>query len=435
MTQDENTVQFSLRRHALAIAIAAAILVIGLGGWATTTEFAGAVVASGQLVVDSNVKKVQHPTGGVIAQLYVREGDHVKAGDILVRLDDVQTRANLAIVTKNLDELAARQAREEAERDGIDTIDFPRDLLARMDNADVAKAVKGEQRQFDVRRSAREGQRSQLKERVAQSNEEIKGYEAQIVAKDSQIDWIIKELEGVNDLWKKNLVPYTRVTALERDKARLEGERGQLVAAIAQSKGKIAETQLQILQIDQEMRAEVGKDLADIRAKTAELSERRIAAEDQLRRVDIRAPQDGLVFQLAVHTVGGVIAQGEQIMLIVPLSDSLDVEAKIAPQDIDQLQIGQPAILRFVAFNQRTTPELNGEVSRISADVTEDQKTGAKYYTVRITVPQQELARLERVKLVPGMPVEAYVQTSQRTVMSYLIRPFHDQLARAFREK
>jgi HlyD family secretion protein len=434
MTQEKQDIQFSLRRHALAVAAAGVLLVLGLGGWAATTEFAGAVVAPGQLVVDSNVKKVQHPTGGVVAKLNVREGDHVKAGEVLLRLDDTQTRANLAIITKGLDELAARQAREEAERDGLDSIEFPKALLDRMNNADVAKAVNGERRQFDIRRKAREGQRAQLKERVAQAREEIKGYEAQIESKDDQIKWITKELQGVNDLWAKNLVPYTRVTALERDKARLEGERGQLVAAIAQSKGKISETELQILQIDQEMRSEVGKDLADIRAKTAELSERRVAAEDQLRRIDIRAPQDGTVLQLAVHTVGGVVAQGEQIMLIVPTSDTLDVEAKVAPQDIDQLRLGQPAILRFIAFNQRTTPEVNGQVSRISADVSEDQKTGAKYYTIRITVPQSEIARLGHVKLVPGMPVEAFVQTSERTVISYLIRPFHDQLLRAFRE-
>jgi HlyD family secretion protein len=282
----------------------------------------------------------------------------------------------------------------------------------------------------------RQGKRAQLQERIRQSSEEVKGYEAQIAAKDSQIEWITKELEGVNDLWQKNLVPFTRITALERDKARLEGERGQLVAAVAQSKGKTAETELQILQIDQDMRTEVDKDLADIRAKTAELIEKKVAAEDQLNRVDVRAAQDGVVLQLSVHTAGAVIAPGEQIMLIVPVSDSLDVEARVAPQDIDQIQIGQTAILRFTAFNQRTTPELRGEISRISADVTEDQKNGNKYYTIRITVSEREIARLgSNVKLIPGMPADAFIQTTMRTVISYIVRPLHDQLARAFREK
>ena len=425
----------SLRHHLLAVGVMALVLVFGLGGWAATTEFSGAVIAQGQLVVDSNVKKVQHPTGGVVGELRVRDGDQVHAGDVLLRLDDVQTRANLGIVTKQLDEYTARQAREEAERDGADTIDFPAQLLARMADPDVAKAVNGERRQFEVRRAAREGQRSQLNERITQLHEDITGYDAQIKSKADQIEWITKELDGVNELWNKNLVPYTRVTALEREKARLDGERGQTIATIAQAKGKITETELQILQIDQDMRSEVGKDLADIRAKTAELVERKVAAEDQLRRVDIRAPQDGMVHQLNVHTVGGVIAQGEQIMLIVPESDTLDVEAKIPPQDIDQLRIGQLAVLRFSAFNQRTTPELNGEVKTISADVSEDQKTGNRYYTIRISVPQTQIERLGGLHLVPGMPVEAFIQTSPRTVLSYLIRPLHDQFARAFREK
>jgi HlyD family secretion protein len=354
---------------------------------------------------------------------------------VVVRLDDVQTRANLAIVTKALDEMAARQAREEAERDGMDEITFLADLLARMNDADVAKAVNGERRQFEIRRTARDGQRSMQRERVAQLREEMRGYDAQIVSKNNQIEWITKELEGVNELWRKNLIPYARVTALERDKERLDGERGQLVAAIAQSKGKITEIELQILQIDQDMRSEVGKDLAEIRAKTSELVEKKVAAEDQLRRVDIRAPMGGMVHQSTVHTIGGVIGPAEVIMLIVPESDALDVEAKIQPQDIDQIRIGQSATLRFSAFNQRTTPELNAEVSRISADVSEDQKTGARYYTVRLSVPQVEIERLGDLRIVPGMPVEAFIQTSARTVMSYLVKPLHDQFNRAFRER
>jgi HlyD family secretion protein len=424
-----------LRRQTVAIGVAALLLVIGLGGWAMTTEFSGAVIAAGQLVVDSNVKKVQHPTGGVVGKLNVREGKDVKADDIVISLDDTQIRANRDIVVKALNELAARQAREEAERDGLDTVIFPDDLIARRSDPDVAKAIAGEERQFEIRRTSREGQKAQLSERIAQLRQEIGGYEAQIMSKDKQIEWIGKELLGVNELWEKNLVPYTRVTNLEREKERLIGEHGQLVATIAQSKGKMAETELQILQVDQDMRTEVGKDLADIRGKAAEMIERQVAAEDQLKRVDIRAPIDGFVHQLTVHTVGGVITAGEPIMLIVPQADTLQVEAKVAPQDIDQLRMGQSAVLRFVAFSQRTTPELAGTVIRISADVSEDTKTGARYYTVRLDVPDTEVARLGNVKLVPGMPVEALIQTSPRTVMSYLIKPLHDQLARAFREK
>src|SRR5262245_57290756 len=435
MTTISPEMQRILRRQTRAIAVAAMLLVVGLGGWAATTEFSGAVIASGQLVVDSNVKKVQHPTGGVVGTLHVHEGMRVSAGDIVVRLDDTQTRANLAIVVKALNELAARQAREEAERDGADTVTFPADLSARRDDPDVAKAVAGELRQFEIRRAARDGQKAQLRERTVQLRQEIGGYEAQIASKEKQIDWITKELVGVNELWEKNLIPYTRVTSLERDKERLVGERGQLIAAIAQAKGKIVETELQILQVDQDMRAEIGRDLAEIRAKTAELVERKVAAEDALRRVDIRAPIDGVVHQLTVHTVGGVISAGEPIMLVVPQSDSLEVEAKVAPQEIDQLRVGQSAVLRFVAFSQRTTPEIDGTVSRISADVSEDSKSGYRYYTIRVSVSDRELTRLGNVKLVPGMPVEVLMQTGPRSVISFLVKPFQDQLARAFREK
>src|SRR5215470_2821284 len=312
-----------LRRQTVAIGAAAMLLVLGLGGWAMTTEFSGAVVAAGQLVVDSNVKKVQHPTGGVVGKLNVREGALVKADDIVVALDDTQIRANRDIVVKALNELAARQAREEAERDGFDAVTFPPDLLARTVDPDVAKAVQGELRQFETRRTSREGQKAQLRERAVQLRQEISGYESQITSKDKQIQWIEKELVGVYELWEKNLVPYTRVTSLERERERLGGERGQLVASIAQARGKIAEIELQILQVDQDMRTEVGKDLAEIRGKTAELVERRVTAEDQLKRVDIRAPIEGFVHQLTVHTVGGVITQGEPIMLIVPLADAL----------------------------------------------------------------------------------------------------------------
>jgi len=425
----------SIRRHLLLTAALVLVLVVGIGGWAYTSEFAGAVIAQGSLVVDTSVKKVQHPTGGVVAELKVRDGNQVKAGDIVIKLDDTQTRANLAIVSKGLDELAARRAREETELEGEPTVTFPAELVARRDDPEVGRLISGETKLFETRRKTREGLKSQLGERVLQSEEEIRGLTAQVASKEKQIEWIQQELEGVRDLWAKKLVQFQRVTSLEREQARLDGERGQLIASVAQSKGKIAETRIQILQIDQDMRTEVGKDLAEIRGKTAELVEKRVAAEDQLKRVDIRAPQDGMVHQLDVHTVGGVVSAGQQIMLIVPGADKLIVEAKVQPQDIDQVRIGQAAVLRFTNFNSRTTPEVNGEVTLVSADVTQDQRTGLSYYTVRISVPTEELAKLEGPKLIPGMPVEVFIQTTVRTVVSYFVRPFQDQIAKAFREK
>jgi HlyD family secretion protein len=426
-------IQRSMRRHLLIGVLATLIMVIGIGGWAMTTELAGAVITQGSLVVDSNVKKVQHPTGGIVGELLVRDGDTVKTGDLLVRLDATVARANLAAIVKSLAELYARQARLEAEREGIDRIEFPRELTQHQHDPDYARPMTGEQRLFELRIKARDGQQNQLRERVVQLQEEIRGLAEQTGAKELEIKLIKRELEGVQELFRKNLIQITRLTALERDAARLEGERGRLIAQVASSRGKIAETELQIIQVEQNRQSEVGKEIAEVRAKIAELVERRITAEDQLKRIELVAPQDGFVHQLAVHTVGGVINAGEAIMLIVPAADRLTVEAKASPQDIDQVQIGQAAVLRFSNFSVGTTPEINGEVSRVSADTTQDQRTGMHYYTVRITVTPEELKRLGNVKLVPGMPVEAFIQTGERTVLSYLVKPLSDQVMRAFR--
>ena len=425
----------SIYNHMAAGIAVVIVLVAGVGGWAATTELSGALIAQGSIVVDSNVKKVQHPTGGVVGELRVHDGDHVTSGQIVVRLDDTVTRANLAIVTKGLDEFGARKARLDAERDGADTITFPAEMLARANEPTVANALTNERKLFELRRTARAGQKSQLRQRVMQLQEEIGGFSAQQNAKSREITLIGQELEGVRDLWKKNLVPITRLTALERDGARIEGERAQLIASVAQAKGKIVETELQIIQIDQDLSSEVAKDMREVDAKIGEFVERKVSAEDQLKRIDIRAPQDGTVLQSTVHTVGGVITAGDPIMLIVPGADNLLVEAKFNPQDVDQLQLGQSATLRFSAFNQRTTPEIIGKVTRISADTTTDQRTGQSYYVVRIAMPTEEILRLGDVKLIPGMPVEAFVQTGDRTVFSYLVKPLSDQLMRAFREK
>ena len=268
-----------------------------------------------------------------------------------------------------------------------------------------------------------------------QLNEEIRGLLAQQDAKEQEIALVHKELDGVRTLWQKNLVDIARLTALERDAARIEGGRAQLIASVAQTKGKVTETELQIIQIDQDLSSEVAKDMREVDAKYGEFVERKVTAEDQLKRIDIRAPQDGIVLESKVHTVGGVITAGDTIMLIVPGADNLMVEAKINPRDIDQVRIGQTAVLRFTAFNLRTTPEVNGAVSQIAADTTTDQRTGQSYYVTRITMSKKAIAQLGDVKLIPGMPVEAFVQTGERTVLSYLIKPLRDQVERAFREK
>ena len=425
----------SIRLHLIIGLAVVLVLAGGLGGWASTAEISGALIAPGSVVVDSNVKKVQHPTGGVVGELLARDGDIVKAGDVVVRLDDTVTKASLAIVTKNLDGLLARAARLQAEQQGLDKIVFPASLLDRAKDPDVKNIITSETKLFEVRTTGRTGQKAQLRERITQLNEEIGGLMAQEKAKDQEIVLVEKELQGVRTLYDQHLVQISRMTVLERDAARLNGERAQFIAQRAQAKGKITETELQIIQVDKDLVSDVSKDLRETNDKIGEFVERKVTAEDQLRRTDIRAPQDGMVLQSTVHTVGGVITAGDAIMMIVPQADALSVEAKVNPQDIDKLQIGQKTLLRLSAFNQRTTPELNGVVSRVSPDVTTDQRTGQSYYTIRVSMPREEIARLGDAKLIPGMPVEAFVQTGDRTLLSYLIKPLKDQLMRAFREK
>ena len=428
-------VQHSIRLHLIIGLSLVGVLAGGLGTWASTQEISGALIAPGQIVVESNLKKVQHPTGGVVGELLARDGDVVKSGQILVRLDDTVTKANLAIVTKNLDAAMARAARLEAEQRGADKIKFPPQLTERASDPDVAAVMVSEGKLFDVRVTGRSGQKAQLRERVTQLNEEIAGLTAQENAKAQEIALVEKELAGVRQLYDQHLVQISRLTTLERDAARLNGERAQYVASRAQAKGKITETELQIIQVDKDVVSEVSKDLRETNDKIGEYIERKVTAEDQLRRVDIRSPQDGIVEQSTVHTVGGVITAGDTIMIVVPQSDDLQVEAKVNPADIDKLQVGQKTLLRLSAFNQRTTPELNGVVSRVSPDVTTEQRTGQSYYTIRVSMPPEEIARLGEVKLIPGMPVEAFVQTGDRTMLSYLMKPLHDQFMRAFREK
>ena len=425
----------AIRRHTIAGVAVVLFLTFGVGVWAGTVQIAGALIAPGTIVVDSNVKKIQHPTGGVVRELHVHDGDRVQAGDLLVRLDDTIAHANLAIVVKGLTELEARKARLAAERDRADAIKFPDDLLQNANDPEVGQVLTAERKLFDLRRAAREGQKAQLRERIEQLQKEIGGLSAQQVSKEKEVALIEKELAGVRDLFQKNLVPLTRVTSLERDATRLDGERGQIVASIAQAKGKIAELNLQIIQVDQDASSDVAKELRETEGKIGEFVERKVAAADQLKRTDITAPQAGTVFQSTVHTIGGVIPAGEQIMLIVPDADKLAVEARVNPQDIDKVQVGQNAVLRFSAFDMRTTPEISGKVTRVSADTSTDQRTGLSYYTIRIGLEREETARLGNVKLVPGMPVDAFVQTGERTVLSYLMKPLSDQIVRAFREK
>jgi HlyD family secretion protein len=405
-----------------------------IGLWAGTAPLSGAVIAPAQFVVDSYIKKVQHPSGGIVGELKVREGQRVAEGDMLIRLDETITRANLQIITNMIDELSTRRARLEAEISSSETVETPPELAARLSDPDLARMIESERRLFESRRSAREGQKSQLRKRITQLQDEITGLKAQQDAKVREASFITEELKGVRELYNKNLVQLPRLNALEREAASLEGQRGQLVAAVAQSEGRIAEINLQIIQIEEETRAEGMRELREIQSRLSEMSERRVAAEDQLKRIDIRSPSSGYVHQLNVHTVGGVIAPGEPLMFIVPIDESLNLEGRIFPQDVDQLTLGQKATVRVHASNQRTTPEIYGTLTRISADVSRDPQTGMAFYTIRVALPPEEVRRLGNVKLLAGMQADVYVQTSNRTPFQYFMKPLTDQFARAFRE-
>jgi HlyD family secretion protein len=428
------SIRKSIRRHIVAGIALIVVLNCGVGGWAATTDLAGALISPGMIVSASYAKKVQHPTGGVVNEILVKNDTLVKTGDLLIRLDDTVLRANLAIVTKGLDQMRGRKARLQAERDHSDQVEFPAELTARMAEADVAEIIRAETRLFDIRKAARDGQRRQLGERIGQLEEQINGLAAQQTAKDQEGELIGKEADAARRLWEQKLVEFNRINTLDRDLVRTRGEHAELSSSISSERAKISEIRLQIIQIDEDLASEVAGELREIDGKIGELEERQIAEEDQLKRIDIRAPQDGYVHELAVHTIGGVVAPGDVLMQIVPVDDLLAVEARVKPQDIDQMHLDQGAMLRFTAFSQRTTPEIKGVVSSISPDISTDTRTGATYYSVRIGIADEEIARLGSVAIVPGMPVEAFIQTGERSAASYLIKPFYDQMMRAFRE-
>ncbi|MBO6893020.1 MAG: HlyD family type I secretion periplasmic adaptor subunit [Roseibium sp.] len=420
----------TVRNH-LLFALAVAIVVVGgIGSWSVFTEISGAVVSSGTIVVESNIKQVQHREGGIVSDIRVKDGDSVEAGDLLLRLDDTVTRANLAVITKQLQELTAQELRLEAERDDLTTIDWPEDRLG-----DLNDIERGQQMLLEARQNSKEGRKNQLEEQIRQFNQQTIGLEAQVTAKVSEIELIQEEMEDLESLFSKQLVPKSRVTALRREKARLEGEQGDLIAQIARTKESISERRIQILQIDESYRAEVLEQLQEARSRIAQLEEQKIAAEDELTRVEILAPRNGYVHQLSVHTIGGVISPGETVMQIVPREDQLIVEAQVRPVDIDQMAPGQNARVRFPSFDQRTTPELNATLLTVSPDLSEDERTGMTYYVARLSIDDEELDKLGEQALVPGMPVETFLKTGDRTVLSYLVKPVTDQIAHALRER
>ncbi|WP_428426334.1 HlyD family type I secretion periplasmic adaptor subunit [Pararhizobium sp.] len=426
----------SLGRHITAVTILGIALVVGVGGWAMTTELSSAIVASGTVVVENNVKKIQHLTGGIVEEVLVKEGDTVKAGQILIKLDGTTVRANLSIVQNTLAQLYARRARLLAEQLGSDDFTIPEDLSQLISGTSTPGEVleQSERKLFISRKNALVGMKSQLASRKSQLVDETKGLTVQLTAIEDALKLIGEELTGLDKLYGKGLVSMQRLTELKRDRAQLEGDRGARIAARAQAAGKSSEIDLQILQLDEDRRTENAKELTDVEGKIAEYEDRRVAAMDQLKRIDIRAPLDGRIYQLAVHSVNGVINPGEVLMLVVPGADGLTVEAKIATHDIDQIRLGQPVEVRFSAFNQRTTPIVEAEVVTIAPDLVTDQRTGMTYYPLRIKPTSESLKGLKGLTLYPGMPAEVFIKIADRTVISYLAKPLTEQIQHTFRE-
>lgn len=422
----------SLRKHLLAGVVIIGVLVGGIGSWAIMTEISGAVVASGNVVVETNTRQVQHQEGGIVKSIYVKNGDVIKAGDLLIRLDDTITSANLSVVNKQLINLYAQEARLVAEQGGAEKVRFPANDFDEIEQADIRDS---QVKLFNARKNSLNGKRQQLAEQIIQFESKITGLEAQKDAKLAESLIVEEELANLDDLLGQQLVSASRVTVLNRDIVRLRGEIGGFTSEIAQTKEAISERNIQILQLDEEFLASVLQEIQDVRGQIGNLEEQKIAAEDQLRRVDIIAPLDGFVHNLAVTTIGGVLGPRDVAMSIVPKDDLLVVEAQVEPINIDQISPEQVARIRLPSFDQRTTPELSARVETISADLLRDDATGVQYYKVRLKIPELELNKLEGKSLVPGMPVETFIQTDERTVMSYLLKPIRDQISHAMRER
>lgn len=393
----------------------------------------GAVIGGGEVTVESRVKKIAHPTGGVIAELFVREGQHVKRGQVLMRLDSTVSGASASASGDSVEQLMANAARLMAERDGAASLTFPVEFTARPSPAQRA-AMAQASHLFALRQEARRNQQAQIAERISQMQQQIGSLEAQRVAAHKQIQLVKPELEGLRSLRDRQLVTVNRLNQIERTAVDLEGSAASLDAQIAQARARIAEIRQSGIQLDQDARTQAGIELVDVQGRLNEQKIRSVTATDTFNRSLLRAPYDGIIDKLAFSTIGGVVPPMETIMEIVPTSDRLTIEARVSPYDIDQLSPGQAATLRFSAFNNQTSPELNGVLAQISAERVTDEKSGTSFYKVRVEVEDKEMKRLGDLKLLPGMPVEVFIQTSERSLLSYITKPLRDQFSRAFRE-
>lgn len=422
----ETQKQFGISGRIYLSAFLAGALVFGIGGWAAQAKLSGAVIAQGQVAVSQQVKVIQHRDGGIVSEILVRNGDAVRKGSVLFRLDETQTRVELTIVQGQLHQMLAMMTRLTAERDGAGTLDFT-------GLGTPAPLLESETKLFRENLGMLTNQKEQLRLQVIQLEQQVAAYRAQTQSNDAEQEIIDKELQKANNLLAKGLIQVAQQRDLARQKARIEGAKGELMARMAETENEISEVRIKLLSLDQNQRKEAQTEIVALEAKIAELKEREVAARDRLTRMEVRAPVDGLIYDMQIHTIGGIVGAGTTVMSVVPDSEEMSVEIQVPPADIDRITPGQPARMRFTAFNQRTTPEFNGTVDVVAAATATDRATGRPYYLA--TIAPSDLMALGSRKLMPGMPVEVYVQTEERSALSYLAKPFTDQMMRAFREE
>jgi HlyD family secretion protein len=431
MTEDKWATKGVLRVGFVTLAL----LVFGFGGWSMLTNIAGAIIAPGQLEVENNRQVVQHPMGGVVAEIFVAEAQEVKQGDVLIRLDGALAHTELAIVEAQLFEAMARRARLEAERDEAEAPIFPAELQsAASAQAQVMELLEGQRKLFLSRRDTLDKQTQQLEKRAVQIAAQTTGVDAQLAALQTQTDLINQEMTDQKTLLAKGLAQSSRVLALEREAAQLLGSIGELTSARAQNEGRATEVDLEILRLAALRREEASTQLRDIGQSELQLIERRAALRETIARLEIRAPVSGLVLGLQVTSPQSVLRAADPVLFIIPQDRPLVITARVAPLHVDEVFVGQSVRLVFPAFSSRTTPEINGHVTSLSADALVDTANNSTYFRAEIIMDAGEIEKLAHETLLPGMPVDAFIATGARTPMAYLIKPFTDYFRAAFRE-
>ncbi|MET0409152.1 MAG: HlyD family type I secretion periplasmic adaptor subunit [Hyphomicrobium sp.] len=429
----------SLNRHAFAGVAATLLIVVGTGGWASIAKIQEAVTAPGTIAVNSQKKKVQHPDGGIVAEISVEDGSHVEAGAVLFRLDGKQLLADMGTVRRRIFELGAKRWRLQAERDGLAVLSDwvpPKEAGSRTgEDADLRAIVDGQRQLFATKLEVLKQQKLQLKEQVSQLEQQVVGLSYVEDARNKQLDIARVEIGKLSDLAKVGLVPLTRWGPIQREEAGLTGEVGQAHAEKAKAKGRISELALKLVELQQDYRKEALEDLQTVEGELSQLAEKRVVIQTKLDRLDVRAPASGRIHELAVHTVGGVVAAGDTLASIIPDNDKLVVDALVPPKDIDRVHNGSQARIRFTSFDRTTTPEIKGQVMWVSPDQELVGEYKRPVFRVRIGFDTAELARLHGSTIGPGMEAEVMLTGNERTALSFIMKPMTDQLHHAFRER